>query len=69
MTGAIFSTIGLTILPEVLKPMAEWRMVIYAVILIAVMIYRPQGLLGRKEFSLRKLLRLEKYKKGDVEGE
>lgn len=69
MTGAIFSTIGLTILPEVLKPMAEWRMVIYAVILIAVMIYRPQGLLGRKEFSLRKLLNIGKYKKGDVEGE
>lgn len=69
MTGAIFSSIGLTILPEVLRPLAEWRMVIYALILIIVMIFRPQGLLGRREFSLRNLLNIDKYKKGDVEGE
>lgn len=69
ITGAIFSSIGLTVLPELLKPIAEWRMVIYAVILIVVMIFRPQGLLGRKEFSIRRLLKIDKYKKGDVEGE
>lgn len=67
MTGAIFSSIGLTVLPEVLRPLAEWRMVIYAVILIIVMIFRPQGLLGRREFSIRNLLKIDKYKKGDVE--
>ena len=69
MTGAVFSTIGLTVLPEILKPLAEWRMVIYAIILIAVMIYRPQGLLGRKEFSIRRFLNIDKYLKGDVEVE
>lgn len=69
ITGAIFSSIGLTIIPELLKPLAEWRMVIYAIILVVVMIFRPQGLLGRKEFSIRRLLKLDKYKKGDVEGE
>lgn len=69
ITGAIFSSIGLTIIPELLKPLAEWRMVIYAIILIVVMIFRPQGLLGRKEFSIRRFLKLDKYKKGDVEGE
>lgn len=69
MTGAIFSSIGLTILPEVLRPLAEWRMVFYALTLIVVMIFRPQGLLGRREFSLREFLKIDKYKKGDVEGE
>ncbi|MEQ0488879.1 branched-chain amino acid ABC transporter permease [Anaerococcus murdochii] len=69
ITGAIFSSIGLTIIPELLKPLAEWRMVIYAIILVVVMIFRPQGLLGRKEFSIRRFLKLDKYKKGDVEGE
>ena len=44
-------------------------MVIYAIILVVVMIFRPQGLLGRKEFSIRRFLKLDKYKKGDVEGE
>ncbi|WP_311481654.1 branched-chain amino acid ABC transporter permease [uncultured Anaerococcus sp.] len=69
ITGAIFSSIGLTVIPELLKPLAEWRMVIYAIILIVVMIFRPQGLLGRKEFSIRRLLKIDKYKKGDVESE
>ncbi len=69
MTGAIFSSIGLTILPEVLRPLAEWRMVFYALTLIVVIIFRPQGLLGRREFSLREFLKIDKYKKGDVEGE
>ena len=36
ITGAIFSSIGLTILPEILRPLADWRMVIYALILIIV---------------------------------
>lgn len=67
ITGAIISSVGLTILPEILRPLAEWRMVIYAVILILVMIFRPQGLLGRKEFSIRKFLKIDKYEKGDVE--
>lgn len=67
ITGAIISSVGLTILPEILRPLAEWRMVIYAVILILVMIFRPQGLLGRKEFSIRKFLKMDKFKKGDVE--
>nr|WP_072537279.1 branched-chain amino acid ABC transporter permease [Anaerococcus mediterraneensis] len=69
ITGAIFSSIGLTILPEILRPLADWRMVIYALILIIVMIFRPQGLLGRKEFSIRSFLKIDKYDKGDVECE
>ena len=69
ITGAIFSSIGLTISPEILRPLADWRMVIYALILIIVMIFRPQGLLGRKEFSIRSFLKIDKYDKGDVEGE
>lgn len=69
MTGAIISSVALTILPEVLRPLAEWRMVIYAAILIVVMIFRPQGLLARKEFSIRNFLKIDKFKKGDVEDE
>lgn len=67
MTGAIVSSMGLTILPELLRPLAEWRMVIYAVILIVMMIRRPQGLFGRSEFSIRNLLNIDRYKKGDTE--
>ncbi|MDO5695997.1 MAG: branched-chain amino acid ABC transporter permease [Eubacteriales bacterium] len=65
-TGAILSAIVLTILPEVLRGFNEYRMISYAVVLILIMIFRPRGLLGRSEFSLRKLARI--FKKKGVNG-
>ena len=45
----------LTILPEALRTFDQQfpglRMVIYALLLILLMIFRPQGLLGRRELS------------------
>jgi branched-chain amino acid transport system permease protein len=45
--GVIFSAILLTILPEVLRGVAQYRMVIYSLLLIIIMIARPQGLFIR----------------------
>ena len=42
--GVILAAILLTLLPEVLRPVAEYRMILYAVLLIALMLVRPQGL-------------------------
>jgi branched-chain amino acid transport system permease protein len=42
--GVILAAILLTLLPEVLRPIAEYRMVIYSLLLIILMIVRPQGL-------------------------
>ncbi|KPU44068.1 high-affinity branched-chain amino acid transport system permease protein LivH [Oxobacter pfennigii] len=50
--GSIFSSIVLTILPEALRQFSDYRMVIYSLALILVMIYRPSGLLGTKELSI-----------------
>ena len=55
-TGAIVAAVVLTLLPEVLRDFAMYRMLIYSVILIAMMIYRPQGLMGTYEFSLQHVL-------------
>lgn len=52
ITGSILSAVGLTILPEVLRSFADYRMLIYSIVLILVMIFKPSGLLGRTEFSL-----------------
>jgi branched-chain amino acid transport system permease protein len=53
--GGVGATI-LTILPEALRTVDRQfpglRMVFYAVLLILLMIYRPQGLLGRRELRL-----------------
>lgn len=56
-TGAVFGATALTILPEALRPIDRQfpglRMVIYSLVLILLMIFRPQGVFGRREFSLR----------------
>ena len=55
ITGAIVGATTLTILPEALRTFDQQfpglRMVIYALLLILFMIFRPQGLFGRREFS------------------
>jgi len=42
--GVILAAILLTVLPEILRPVAEYRMVIYSLLLIVLMLTRPQGL-------------------------
>lgn len=42
--GVILAAILLTLLPELLRPIAEYRMVIYSLLLILLMLVRPQGL-------------------------
>lgn len=51
-TGSIISAVILTILPEFLRSFADYRMIIYSLALIIMMLFRPTGLFGRKEFSL-----------------
>lgn len=50
--GAILGAIVLTVLPEAFRGFEGFRMIIYSLALILIMIYRPQGLLGDKAFFL-----------------
>lgn len=61
ITGAILAAIVLTWLPEQLRFLESWRLVIYALILIVMMIVRPEGLLGSREirWTRRRLLPIE----------
>lgn len=56
MLGSILSAAVLTILPELLRGFAEYRMVVYSIVLILVMIFKPTGLLGDYDFSLSRIL-------------
>jgi branched-chain amino acid transport system permease protein len=55
ITGAVVGATTLTILPEALRGVDQQfpglRMVVYSLILILFMIFRPQGLLGRRELD------------------
>ena len=53
-TGSILAAYFLTYLMELLRFFQEFRFLVYPVVLIFVMIFRPQGLLGMKEFSFVK---------------
>ena len=46
--GVILAAVLLTLLPELLRPIAEYRMIIYSLLLIILMLARPQGLFNFK---------------------
>ena len=56
MLGSILSAIVLTILPELLRSFSDYRMVVYSLALVIMMIFRPKGLLGSYDFSLSRSL-------------
>ncbi len=64
ITGSVVAAVVLTLLPEVLRPVKEYRMVIYSLMLIVLMITRPQGLMGTRELSLAGLFRRPRAAKG-----
>lgn len=51
LTGSILSAAVLTYLPELLRQFAMLRMVLYSLLLIGMMLVRPQGLLGTWEVT------------------
>ena len=58
MRGSMFAAILLYVLPELLRGLADYRMLIYAIVLIVVMIFNwnPKCREFRKKLSIKKLL-------------
>ena len=51
IAGSIIGATVYTVLLEVLRPMGVWRMVFMPLVLVILMLYRPKGIMGLKEFS------------------
>lgn len=69
ISGSILASILLALISTYLQSFPEIRMVLYSLVLIIIMIFRPQGLMGSKEISLAtfsKLGNLFTSKKGRV---
>lgn len=67
ISGSILAAVLLALINTLLQDFSELRMIIYPLLLIIIMIFRPQGLMGSKELSLKtfhKLGNLLPYKKG-----
>ncbi|MDR3592518.1 MAG: branched-chain amino acid ABC transporter permease [Negativicutes bacterium] len=58
LTGAVAATVLLTGLPELLRFASEWRIAIYCVIVLLILNFRPSGLFGQYEISLRSIRQL-----------
>lgn len=64
LTGSVLSAFLLTFLPEVLRFLSDWRMAIYALLLIIIMLRLPNGLFGGREIPF---MRCRNYRLNDAE--
>ena len=66
ITGAIVAAVILTLLNEKLRDVSQFRYLVYAIILISLMIFRPKGIFGTKEFTFagtkKRIKRIRDYK-------
>jgi branched-chain amino acid transport system permease protein len=67
MSGSVIAAILLTIISAYLSNYPEVRMVIYSLVLIVMMLFRPQGLLGTKEITT--FFKVGKTAKGGVQND
>jgi len=51
LSGAVISAILLTVVSTFLQDYPETRMIMYSLVLVIVMLYRPQGLMGTREIT------------------
>ena len=56
MAGSVVAAIVLTAAPEALRAFDDYRMIVYSLLLIATMIFKPSGLLGRYDFSMKRII-------------
>lgn len=56
LTGSVLGAIIVTILPEIFRSMAEYRMLLYGIAVVLVIMLKPSGLYGYKEFSLKRTI-------------
>lgn len=64
ISGSFIGTVILTFLPELLRSIQDLRMIIYSLALILLMIFRPKGIMGTKELSLKPIKKfISKIKK------
>lgn len=66
--GTFFGCIVLTILPELMRGLLQYRLLIYGALMVIMMNFMPGGLLGNLDLGLVKKKILEKRKRAVLEG-
>lgn len=60
VTGSFVAAIALGLLNSVLAPLGQLRMVVYGIAIIAIMVFKPSGLMGDFELQFGKLFNRKK---------
>lgn len=65
--GSVIAAVILTVLPELLRGFADYRMLIYSIVLIVMMLFNwsPKAREFREKYSLKRLVAAKKAKKED----
>lgn len=64
VSGALFGAVILTLAPEVFRFVSDYRMLVYGGLLVLMMRFQPQGLLGDDSFLLRQWAALRGRNRG-----
>ena len=57
LTGSLLGAVIVTVLPEVFRSLANYRMLLYGIAVVLIILFKPSGLYGYKEFSLKRTIR------------
>ena len=56
LTGSVLGAVIVTLLPEIFRGLANYRMLLYGIAVVLIIMFKPNGLYGYKEFSLKRLI-------------
>ena len=51
LSGSVIASAILTLIPEVFRGMAEYRMLLYGIAVVLIILWKPNGLMGYREIS------------------
>lgn len=63
MSGCLLGTTILTLVTELFRPISQYRMLVYGLVLVLVMVLRPEGIMGTRELTVSYIKGLFKKKK------
>lgn len=63
MVGPFAGSLMVILLTELLRFAEQWRMVLYSVLIILMMWFRPQGLMGARDSALASRIKFRKHKR------
>lgn len=64
VTGAVLGAVFVGVTLELMRDLQQFRLVIYALVLVLLMVFRPQGMLGQRELHIVKFFKGLRRAKG-----